>query len=93
MLKIKFSQVKAIIRREVKNDNYFEIYVLPCKVMYNNNLWIKPYRIMANSLEAFQNEINSYEYYNCNSELGEHLNYYITEEYSSYLKSEYDVKH
>lgn len=92
MLKIKFNQVKAIIRREVKNGNYFEIYVLPCKVMYNN-AWIKPYRIMANSLETFQNEINSYEYYNCNSELGKHLNYYITEEYSNYLKSEYDVKH
>lgn len=92
MLKIKFNQVKAIIRREVKNGNYFEIYVLPCKVICNN-AWVKPYRIMAKSLEEFQSKINSYEYYNCNSELGEHLNYYITEEYSNYLKSEYDVKH
>lgn len=88
MLKIKFNQVKAIIRREVKNGNYFEIYVLPCKVRINN-IWVSPYKIVTNSLEGFQDECSKYMYYNCNSELGEHLNYYITEEYKKELIENY----
>ena len=88
MIRIKFNQMKAIIRREVKNGNYFEIYVLPCKVRINN-IWMSPYKIVANSLEGFQDECSKYMYYNCNSELGEHLNYYITETYKKYLIENY----
>lgn len=89
MLKIKFNQAKAIIRREVKNGNKdFEIYVLPCKVR-TDNIWISPYKIVANSYDKFQDECSKYMYYNCNSELGEHLNYYITEEYKKYLIENY----
>lgn len=88
MLKIKFNQAKAIIRREVKNSKDFEIYILPCKVRINN-IWVSPYKIVANSLEGFQDECSKYMYYNCNSELGEHLNYYITEEYKKYLIENY----
>lgn len=89
MLRIKFNQAKAIIRREVKNGNKdFEIYVLPCKVRINN-IWMSPYKIVANSYDKFQDECSKYMYYNCNSELGEHLNYYITEEYKKYLIENY----
>ena len=89
MLRIKFNQAKVIIRREVKNGNKdFEIYVLPCKVRINN-IWMSPYKIVANSYDKFQDECSKYMYYNCNSELGEHLNYYITEEYKKYLIENY----
>lgn len=89
MLRIKFNQTKAIIRREVKNGNKdFEIYVLPCKVRINN-IWMSPYKIVANSYDKFQDECSKYMYYNCNSELGEHLNYYITETYKKYLIENY----
>ena len=88
MLKIKFNQVKAIIRREVKNGNNFEIYVLPCNVRINN-MWMRPYLIKTNSYDKFQDECSKYIYYNCNSELGEHLAYYITEEYKKYLIKNY----
>lgn len=88
MIRIKFNQVKAIIRRAKNTNEDFEIYVLPCKVRIDN-LWMSPYKIVANSLEEFQDAINKYEYYNCNSELGEHLNYYITEEYKKYLIENY----
>ena len=89
MLRIKFNQAKAIIRREVKNGNKdFEIYVLPCKVRIDN-IWINPYKIVANSYDKFQDECGKYMYYNCNSELGEHLNYYIAETYKKYLIENY----
>ena len=89
MLRIKFNQAKAIIRREAKNGNKdFEIYVLPCKVRINN-IWMSPYKIVANSYDKFQDECSKYMYYNCNSELGEHLNYYITETYKKYLIENY----
>ena len=88
MLKIKFNQVKAIIRREVKNSNSFKIYVLPCKVRINN-MWMSPYKIVTDSYDKFQDKCGEYMYYNCNSELGEHLVYYITEEYKKYLIENY----
>lgn len=88
MIKIKFNQVKAIIRREAKNDNNFEIYVLPCNVRINN-MWMSPYKIVTDSYDKFQDKCSEYMYYNCNSELGKHLAYYITEEYKKYLIENY----
>ena len=48
-------------------------------------MWMRPYLIKTNSYDKFQDECSKYIYYNCNSELGEHLAYYITEEYKKYL--------
>ena len=88
MIKINKNQAKAIIKREVKHANYFEIYVLPCKTRVDS-MWLKPYKIVTNSLEKFENECNSYKYYNCNNELGGYLAYYISEEYKEYLMKNY----
>ncbi len=48
------------------------VYALPNKVRLEN-AWIKPMRITGD----FDKSVNACRYYNCNSELGNYLHFYI----------------
>ena len=48
------------------------VYTLPCNVRLEN-VWIKPMMIT----EDFDKFVNACRYYNCNSELGNYLHFYI----------------
>ena len=62
------------------------ILLLPCKVsdkvLDNTHPWIKPVEISIltseNEENQFDRSVNSYEYYNCNSELGYYAQYYVS---------------
>ena len=69
--------------------NGLTIKLLPCKcndilLEENNSYWIKPVSIsMMTSKESennFDREVNEYEYYNCNAELGYYAHYYVSKE-------------
>lgn len=57
------------------------VYIVPCKVRFDfNNMWIKPYEINNSKIDeytTFDTIINSFEYYNCNYELGYYTSYYV----------------
>lgn len=88
MKKITKSQVKAIIRRESKYNDRTDFYMLPSRVIFDNN-YIEPYKVSVKCIKDFEKIVNEYSYYNCNSELGKYPAYYITDNYARYLKSEY----
>ena len=54
------------------------IYLLPCKAsMYS--IWFSPYPFNINACEDmdFTKIVNSFEYYNCNNELGKYTSFYV----------------
>jgi len=61
--------------------NYFragkKVYVLPCKVRYDNE-WIKPFLLQKTN--TFDRIVSEYEYHNCNAELGYYCSYYVENE-------------
>lgn len=67
-------------------ENNQNIYLLPCK-MNPENMYQKPMQFnrMNSKHNNFDSIINSYEYYNCNYELGYYVAFYIT-------RKEYDNK-
>ena len=55
------------------------IYIIPHKCRIDN-MWILPFEITkVHTLEGFRHVVSAYEYYNCNSELGKYVSYYIRE--------------
>jgi hypothetical protein len=58
------------------NTSCIVIYLLPCKVNLNN-MWISLTPIKKYLHGDFDTNINAYEYYNCNNELGYYASYYI----------------
>ena len=66
------------------NEGY-TIKLIPCKVRLEN-LWIEPSYVTLEKLNEwdtnFEKFVNAYSYYNCNSELGNHLAYYLNVEFS-----------
>ena len=70
------------------------IYLVPCKVYPDfNSPWVKPFPIDLKKVKTeyegypdlielhgnFKSRINNFEYYNCNSELGNYTHFYIEE--------------
>ena len=55
-----------------------EIYVNPCKLRLFSN-WTSPFPIENQETRTFEEFINSIEYYNCNSETGNYLHYFVEE--------------
>lgn len=59
------------------------ILLLPCKVKFENE-WIRPYSMSLMTSEETENRfdraVRTYEYFNCNAELGYYASYYVSEE-------------
>ena len=56
------------------------VWMLPCNVRFNN-MWIQP-ACISSDMEIYENKsfsdiVNSFEYYNCNNELGKYAKYYV----------------
>lgn len=56
------------------------IYLLPCKACLNS-YWFSPYAMEYNHViengENFDTMINSFEFYNCNNEMGKYTSFYV----------------
>lgn len=57
-------------------ENGQTVYLLPNKVRLDN-AWIKPFAIDDSQGRTFDKVVNDYKYYNCNSETGNNVAYYI----------------
>lgn len=55
------------------------VSLLPCKVRLGGTV-ITPVRISNEGGVAFDTMINSYEYHNCNNELGRYTHFYIEDQ-------------
>lgn len=68
------------------------IMLLPCKININNALsdksWVKPIKIsfipetsyLDYNTSQFDFKVSDYEYFNCNTETGRYVCYYVSEE-------------
>ena len=70
--------MKKISRRVARKDyeNGDTIYLLPSRIRLDN-MWIQPYSINVSSGADFDRMVNNYKYYNCNSEAGLDVAFYI----------------
>lgn len=76
-IKNDFKRVTITQARKLYNNGH-TLYIVPSKVYPSyNNMWIQPYKANKNNDGDFEKLVNSYEYYNCNSELGRVANFYI----------------
>lgn len=71
------------IRKDVARKLYNRgdsVYLLPCKVRLDNE-WMRPFKINKESADNrdFEVIVNTFNYYNCNSELGMRPSFYIEE--------------
>lgn len=89
---VSYKRVNKATARKMYNHGC-NILLLPCKVsdsvvtgVPHDFDWIKPIEIsFLNNLNSFDGEVNSFEFYNCNSELGYYSHYFVSEEdYNSY---------
>ena len=80
MLKVKKNKYKRIRKDEARRlySDGETVYILPCKVYPDDNHpWIRPYKM---DIRPFDEFVNEYEYYVCNTaELGFYAAYYIKE--------------
>jgi hypothetical protein len=81
---MEFKKVNITKARRLYNEG-ITIYIVPCKVFpdFNNN-WIKPFDLNIKEFlkenekyNNFDSRINNFAYYNCNSELGNYIHFYI----------------
>ena len=86
-----FTRVNKTKAKKLYNEGK-KIYIIPCKVYPDfNGMWIKPFELQYTEEMkqkdaeypdlAFQNtfdsRVNSFEFYNCNSELGNYTAFYV----------------
>ncbi len=84
---MKFRRVTKPTARKLY-DRGCKILLLPCNVsesaLDGSNMWIKPVTISqdtcAEQFNKFDRTVRSFQYYNCNSELGYYPHYYVSEE-------------
>ena len=80
------NEYKKINKRVAKKliDKGYTVHVVACKVRPYNNMWIAPAEINKTKLSeygvTFDQFINEFTFYNCNSELGYYPGYYLPEE-------------
>lgn len=67
---------KNTIKKMIKENKEVTFYMIPCKVRLNS-VWIQPMDFTVTSIEELNTKIANFEYYNCNSELGNYPHYYI----------------
>jgi len=74
-------KINKATARKLYRDEGVEIHLLPCKVGLGS-VWVRPVGIRAAgpAAETFDHRVNSFEYYNCNAELGYYAAYYIKED-------------
>ncbi len=82
----RYSRVNKTKARRLYNEGK-TLYLVPNKCRFDfDGFWIPPYKI--NKIESFEWQgvtkdfdklINSFEYYNCNNELGTYTHFYIEE--------------
>ena len=82
----KYTRIRKDVARRLYNEGR-TIYLTPSNVAASDsNLWIKPYSLHITELRigelplTFDQRVNSFEYYNCNYELGYYTNFWIIEE-------------
>lgn len=76
-----YKRITKTTARKLFNNNVI-IYLLPCKASLNS-YWFSPYEVckidmvLNDTFSSFDAMINSFEYYNCNSETGKYTAFYI----------------
>lgn len=79
----KYTRVRKDVARRLFNEGK-TIYLTPSNVAASDsNLWIKPLAIEQGEGKGkgeFDKQVNAFEYYNCNQELGYYTNFWIIEE-------------
>lgn len=71
-------QYKRVTKKTAKQfyDQGQKVLLLPVNIRFENP-WISPFELKKNGY-SFNNEINKYEFYNCNNtEVGNYAKYYI----------------
>lgn len=83
---MELQKIKKDVARRAYNAGY-EVVLLPSKVGLNS-LWVQGVRASKAFQDIeFNSLVNSFEYYNCCSELGHTARFYIsTADYAEYLK-------
>ena len=83
MKKVSINGYKRINKTQAKNlyKNNKEVYLLPSNVRIGSK-WIKPTKIKYNDNvgDAFDSICNEYQFYNCNSEVGKNIWFYMRED-------------
>lgn len=81
-----YRKVNKVVARRMYNEGV-QIYLLPCQVnayiMFDplyKYVWIQTATISKDSGVTFDTAVNTFEYFNCNSELGRYAHYYIKTE-------------
>jgi hypothetical protein len=76
----KYSRIRKDVARRLYSEGR-TIYLTPSNIAASDsNLWVKPYPINNRGEKNFDDIVNSFEYYNCNYELGYYTNFWISEE-------------
>lgn len=87
---VSYKRVNKPTARKMYNQGC-SILLLPCKVsesaLYDStshNHWVRPYSMSLMTSEEetnrFDRAVNTYEYFNCNAELGYYAHFYVSEE-------------
>jgi hypothetical protein len=86
-----FLKIRKTMAKKMYNEGK-TIYIVPCKIAPNFNAnWVKPYELRYTEEmkqrdvdypglafeHIFDSQINGFEYYNCNYELGYYTAFYI----------------
>ena len=85
MMKERIKEMFDRIRKDVARRLYNEgktIYLTPSNIAASDsNFWVKPFAIkQGDGKGEFDQRVNSFEYYNCNYELGYYTNFWTNEE-------------
>ena len=77
MIKLETNEYIRVGKKDARKyyKSGFKVFVLPCNVGLNSS-WISP-TILPKSRD-FDNIMNEYMYYNCNSELGYYPSFFIS---------------
>jgi len=76
---------KAQVRKEFKGSLNKTVLLFPSNCSHANTTWVKgydynpsSYNLSYSDLEShFEKTINEFSYYNCNSELGNRVHFYM----------------
>ena len=71
----KWQRVSKPRARNLYNQGH-DVYIIPCNA-HPENFWIQPVKMLRNDETTFDKVVNTFSYYNCNSELGYYPAFYI----------------
>ena len=70
-----YQRITKQLARKLFNEGY-TIRVLPCNVCFNNE-WVSPINFNYTDVSDFDVFVNSYQYYNCCTDLGLYPSYFV----------------